>query len=133
VLTKYQFSINPQNKVLLLRFEGRLTDALLTELYWGIRKYSAATSPSAGVWDFSPVTECAVSPEMIHDLSTREAAMHDASLPRFVVAPATFGLAASRMFEIAANFKSPLLKFVLSRDEAFTALGIQSPSFEPLA
>ena len=117
----------------MLRFEGRLTDALLTELYWGIRKYSAATTPSAGVWDFSPVTECSVSPELIHDLSTREPAMHDASLPRFVVAPPTFGQAASRMFEMEANFKSPLLKFVLSRDEAFTALGLESPEFEPLA
>lgn len=130
---KYQFSINSQNKILLLHCEGRLTDSLLTELYWGIRKYSGATNASAGVWDFSPVVECAVSPELIHDLSTREPAMHDAARPRFVVAPATFGQAASRMFEIAANFKSPLLKFVLSRDEAFTALGLESPEFEPLA
>ena len=129
---KYQFSFNSENRILLLRVEGRLTDALLSELYWGIRKYCAATNANAGVWDFSPVTECAVSPELIRGLSTREPAM-DATRPRFIVAPATFGQAPSRLFEIAVNPQSPLLKFVLSCDEAFAALGLRSPQFEPSA
>lgn len=128
---KYQFSFNSQNKILLLQFEGRLTDAFMAEVYWAIRKYSAETNPIAGVWDFSPVTECAVSPEMVRDISDRQPAM-DAARPRYVVAPATFGQAASRLFEIAATPRNPLLKFVLSRDEAFAALGLQSPHFEPL-
>lgn len=132
MLIKYQFAFHPLNRVLLLRFEGHLTDALLSEMYWGIRKYSAATNPSAGIWDFSPVTECAVSPELIRDISTRAPAMHP-TCRRFVVAPASFGQAASRLFEIAANMKNPLLKFVLSREEAFAALGLQPQQFEPLA
>jgi len=38
----------------------------------------------------------------------------------------------SRLCEIVVELKNPLLKIVLSLDEAFAALGVQSPRFEPL-
>jgi len=130
---RYEFKFDPENKILLLRFEGRLTDELVSELYWEIRNYSTATDASAGIWDLSPVTEFAVSPEFIRALAYREPAMPDATRrPRFFVAPATVGLGISRLFEIAVEPENPLFKIVLSVDEALTALGIQSPHFEPL-
>lgn len=129
----YRFDFDPVNKILLLRFEGRLTDELLRELYWAVRKYSTATDACAGIWDLSPITEFAVSPELIRDLATQEPAMPDATRrPRFLVAPAMVGLAVSRMFEIAAEHRNPLFKIVRSLDEALAALGVQSPHFEPL-
>jgi hypothetical protein len=130
----YGFQFDPENKILLLRFEGRLTDKWMTELYWAVRKYSAATDAHAGIWDISAVTEFAVSPEFIRELAGREPAMRDATRrPRFLVAPAMVGLAVSRLYEIAVNDRNPLLKIVLSVDEAFAALGVQSPRFEPMA
>jgi hypothetical protein len=106
----------------------------MTELYWAARKYSAATDAHAGIWDISEVTEFAVSPEFIRELAGREPAMRDATRrPRFLVAPAMVGLAVSRLYEIAVNDRNPLLKIVLSVDEAFAALGVQSPRFEPMA
>jgi|HubBroStandDraft_4_1064222.scaffolds.fasta_scaffold68354_4 hypothetical protein len=130
----YGFQFDPENKILLLRFEGRLTDKWMTELYWAVRKYSAATDAHAGIWDISEVTEFAVSPEFIRELAGREPAMRDATRrPRFLVAPAMVGLAVSRLYEIAVNDRNPLLKIVLSVDEAFAALGVQSPRFEPMA
>jgi len=129
----YRFEFDPQNKILLLRFEGRLTDALATELYWSVRKYSIATDASFGIWDLSPVTVLDVSPEMIHDVASREPAMPDARRPRCLVAPPMAGLGLSRLYEFAGRDKNPLLKVVLSVDEALTALGVQSPRFEPLA
>ena len=84
----FRFEFDSVNKILLLRFEGRLTDELLTELYWTVRRYSTATDASAGIWDLSPVTEFAVSPECIRDMANREPAMPDATRrPRFIVAP----------------------------------------------
>jgi hypothetical protein len=130
---RYQFQFDAENRILLLRFEGRLTDDLLTELYWAVRKYSTATDARAGVWDLSPVTEFAVSPELIRELSDREPAMPDATRrPRFLVAPAMVGHGILRLYEIAGQHKNPLLKIVLSLDEAFAALGVRSPRFEPL-
>jgi hypothetical protein len=129
----FRFEFDSVNKILLLRFEGRLTDELLTELYWTVRRYSTATDASAGIWDLSPVTEFAVSPEFVRDMANREPAMPDATRrPRFIVAPPMFGLSISRMIEIAEGPRNPLFKIVLSVDEALAALGLQSPHFEPL-
>ncbi len=128
----YQFEFNAEHKILLLRSEGRLTDTLMSELYWLVKKYSIATDAAAGIWDLSAVTQFDVSPEFLRALVDRGPAMPDATRrPRFVVAP-TLGLAISRMVEIASARNNPLLKIVLSRDEALAALGVQSPHFEPL-
>ncbi len=129
----HQFAFDSANKILLLRVEGPLTDKLLTEFYWKVRRYSTATDARAGIWDLSAVTEFAVSPEFIRDLSNRDPAMPDATRrPRFLVAPTMVGSAISRLYEIAGEHRNPLLKIVLSLDEAFAALGVQSPHFEPL-
>jgi len=130
---RYQFAFEPENKILLLRVEGRVTDESFTEGYWAVRKYSTETDARAGIWDFSPVTDFAVSPEFIRDLAYREPAMPDATRrPRFFVKPATVGLGLSCLYEIAAGPMHPLLRIVLSVDEALAALGIQSPHFEAL-
>lgn len=130
---RFWFEFDALNKILLLRVEGRLTTEYLTECYWAIRKYSTETDSSAGIWDLSSVTEFAVSPEFLRDLAYREPAMPDATRrPRFFVAPAGFGLGISRLYEIAARPMNPLLKIVVSVDEALTELGVQSPHFEPL-
>ncbi len=130
---KYHFEFDPENKILLLRFEGRLTDNLIPELYWATRKYSIATDARVGIYDFSAVTDFALSPEMILDLANRQPAMPDAARrPRFIVAPATLGMGLSRLIELTTSDRSPLLKIVLSADEAFAAVGVQSPHFETL-
>jgi hypothetical protein len=129
----YQFEFDPVNKILLLRFEGRLTDTLVRTLYWEVRKHSTAIDASVGIFDLSAVTEFAVSPEMILELANRDPAMPDATKrPRIIVAPAMLGLGVSRLCEIAVEQRSPLLQIVLSLEEAFAALGVQSPHFEPL-
>ena len=130
---RYQFSFDPENKILLLRVEGRVTDESFPEGYWAVRKYSTETDARAGIWDLTSVTDFALSPEFLRDLANREPAMPDATRrPRFFVAPATVGLSVSCLYEIAAGNTSPLLKIVFSVDEALAALGIQSPHFEAL-
>jgi hypothetical protein len=132
-LKNYQFEFDPQNKILLLRVEGRLTDELATEVYWSVRKYSTATHAQAGIWDLSAVTDLAVSPEVIREVASREPAMADAKCPRFLVAPPMTGLSLACLFEMTGSDKNPLLKVVLSRNEALEALGVQTPRFEFLA
>jgi hypothetical protein len=129
----YQFEFNPENKILLLRFEGQLTDKLTRHLYWEVRKYSTATDASAAIFDLSAVTQFDVSPELIRELVNRDPAMPDPTRrPRCLVAPPGIGLAISRLCEVAVEPRSPLFKIVLSLDEAFAALSVQSPRFEPL-
>ena len=129
----YRFESDRESKVLLLRCEGRLTDELLSELYWAIKHYSTATDASAGIWDISAATEFDVSPEFMRELVERGPAMPDATRrPRFIVAPAMLGFSVSRLVEIASEHRNPLLKIVFSMDEALAALGVQSPHFEPI-
>lgn len=52
--------------------------------------------------------------------------------PRVVVAPQKHAFGLFRMFQIAGEDTRPLLQVVHTMDEAFAALGVQSPHFEPL-
>jgi len=131
---KYQFEFDQENRILLLRFEGRLTDNLLPELYWAVRKYAIATDARAGIYDFSPVTQFDLSPEMMIELASREPAMPDPTRrPRLIVAPAMLGQGISRLIEFTIVDRNPLLKIVISLQDALAALGVQSPQFKPLA
>ena len=129
----FRFEFDAANKILLGRFEGRLTDESVAEFYGAIRKYSIATDASAGIWDFSGVTEFTGTSESIRRLAKQEPAMPDATRrPRFIVAPAMFVFGISRMFQISGESTRPLLTVVHTMDEALAALGVPCPQFEPL-
>jgi hypothetical protein len=130
----YRFEFDPVNKILLMRVEGRLTDESLAELYRTALEYWAATDASAGISDYSSVTEFAVSAEFIRELANQDPAMTDPTRrPRIIVAPTTVGFGLSRMFQSVGEPTRPLLQVVHTLEEAFSALGVQSPHFEPLA
>jgi hypothetical protein len=129
----FGFEFDFVNKILLARYEGKLTDESLAEFLRAIREYSTATDASAGIGDYSSVTEFAVSSEFIRLVANKEPAMSDATRrPRVIIFSATVGFGIGRMFQIVGEPKNPLLKVVHSMDEALAALGVQSPHFEPL-
>jgi len=127
-----QFEFDPVNKVLLARFEGRLTDAALGEFFQTGLKHWAATDARAVISDYTSA-EWAVSAEFLRQLANQEPAVKDPSKrPRIVVASSTVGFGLSRMFQIVGERKRPLLRVVRTLDEAYAELGIESPHFEPL-
>ena len=129
----FRFEFDPENRTLLARFEGRLTDEAGIEFYRAIRRYSVATDASAGIWDFSSVTEFAMSSAFIRQVAEQEPAMPNATVrPRIMVVPATVGFGLARMFQLMGERTRPLLKVVHTIDEALAALGAKSPHFEPL-
>jgi len=127
-----RFEFDRINKVLLLRVEGRVTDESAATLYEAVRKYATATDASAGIVDFSTVTEFDVSPEFIRETANQEPAMPDPTRPRFVVAPTRLVFGMARMFQLLGEHTRPLLQVVHTLDVALAALGVQSPHFEPL-
>jgi hypothetical protein len=129
----FRFEFDSVNKILLGRFEGKLTDESLAEFLRAVRQYSTATDASAGIGDYSSVTEFAVSSEFIRHLARQEPAMLDATRrPRIIIVSATVGFGIGRMFQIVGEPKNPLLEVVHSMDEALAALGAQCPHFETL-
>jgi hypothetical protein len=128
-----RFEFDSLNKILLGRFDGRLTEESAAQFYEAIRKYSTSTAASAGIWDFSSVTKFNLSSEFIRELAKREPAMANATKrPGFIVVPDTFGFGLMRMFQIMGERTRPALQVVYTLDEAFATLGVQSPHFEPL-
>ncbi len=128
----YWFEFDSASKILLMRVEGRLTDELLAELYPRALEHWAATDASAGISDYSSVTDFAVSGELIRALANQYPAMTDPTRrPRIIVVPTAVGFGLSRMFQLAVETTRPLLQVVRTLDEAFSALGVQSPHFEP--
>jgi hypothetical protein len=124
---------DPANKILLLHFEGQVTDESVAEFYRAIRKYWTAADASMGIVDFSSVIEFALSSNRIRQLAQQEPCMPDAtSRPRVIVAPKTHVFGLARMFQILGEPARPRLSVVHTLDEALAALGIQSPHFGPL-
>jgi hypothetical protein len=129
----FRFEFDPVNKILLCRMDGRLTDELLTVFYEEARKRSTAADASMAIMDVSSVTEFAVSAESVSRLARQEPAMaHATTRPRILIAPQTHAFGLFRMFQIIGEPKRPLLQVVHTLDEAFAALGVQSPKFSPL-
>jgi hypothetical protein len=128
----FRFEFDAANRILLARFHGRLTDVLLEEFYQEAGRHWTETDPRAGIADYSSVTEVAVSVDFVRYLAKQEPTADVAGRPRFIVAPRTHAFGLARMFQILGESKRPLLQVVHTLDEAFAALGVQSPRFEPL-
>ena len=129
----YRFEFDRKNKVLLMRYEGQLTQVMAEESGAALQRYWPATSPSAVIVDFSSVTELAVPTGFLREVADQALLVDATSTPVALVNPAPVGFGLSRMFEIAGQPRRSQLLVVRSMDEAFTALGLQSPIFEPLA
>jgi hypothetical protein len=129
---EFQPEFDAGNKILVMRFTGRLTEESVEAFYRAIRKYSIETDARAGIWDFSTVTDFTGTSESIRALARQDPAMPDSNRPRFIVAPSTFIYGLARMFQNVGDTTRPRLTVVRSMDEALAALGIQSPHFEPL-
>ena len=128
----FRFEFDRANKVLLVRVEGQLTDELLRETQGAIRTRSIATDARAGIFDFSLVTEVALSTAFVCELAKQEPAMADPTRPRIIVAPGAVAFGLSRMFQMLGESTRPLLEVVRTMDEALAALGVRSAHFEPL-
>ena len=121
------------NKILLVRVDGQLTDELLKEVYWAIRRYSVLTDARAGIFDVTEVSEFSVSSEYIRRLAQSEPAMLDADKkPQIAVVPQTDAFGLARMFQLASERTRPLFSIVRTLDEALRLLVAQSPKFRPI-
>jgi len=127
-LAAFRTQPNQETKIRLIRVAGRLTDESLAALYKTSRGYSVA---SFSIVDFSAVTEFAVSSEFIRYLAVQKPATADTTSLSCIVAPQTHVFGLCRMFQILGEGKLPLLEIVHTLDEAFVAMGIKSPHFEP--
>jgi hypothetical protein len=128
----FRFEFDPVNKIMLIRFKGRVTDELLARSYRDAQKHATAIDARVSVMDCSLVTEFDVSTELIRQLANRQPVLEDPKRPRFIIAPKAFVFGLARMFQIMGESTRPLLKIVHTMGEVLEAIGVESPRFEPL-
>lgn len=128
----YQIDFDFTNRILRARFEGRVTDDELRDVYRFGQEHVTKLDPQAGITDFSGVTTVAFSPQTMRDLASAKPIMPDPGRPVVFVAPTPelFGL--SRMFELQGGESRPNLHVVRSAKEAFEILNAHEPRFTPV-
>ncbi len=130
---KYSFEFDPVNKILLGRFEGRITDESLGEFYRTGQKHWAATDASAAITDYTAATEWAVSHEFIRALASEQPAVADpAKRPRMVVAPtARPGSVYPACFRSWESRNDPYLKSCAPWTKPLKNSGLNPPTSNP--
>jgi len=129
----YRFEFDAANRILVGRFEGRLTEEAAVEFYKVFEKHIVASGASTYICDLSAVNDFAMGSDFLRGLARREPIIPNATRPRFLVAPTTAGYGLMRMFQIVAEPSRPHLQVARTVDEALSALGVRSPHLEPIS
>ena len=128
----YRIVYDPTNRILRARFEGRVTDDELKEVYRLGQAQATRIDPHAGITDFSDVTTVAFSSETIHELAASTPIMRDPRRPVVFVAPTPHIFGMARMFEMLGAQTRPNLHVVRTLEEAYEVLDVREPQFEPI-
>lgn len=127
----YSLHFDPGNQIVLARFEGRVTDELLTEFQRIAARRIVATMGFRGtIVDFSEVTAFDVSRETVRMLAWEEPPDPDTSRPRIMVAPQDHVYGLCRIFASHGEDTRPNLHVVRSLEHAYAILGMAKPGFE---
>jgi hypothetical protein len=130
----YTFQFDRENKIVLARFEGRVTDDSLAEFYRvGARSIVATMEFRGTIIDFSDVIAFDVSAETVRALAWEEPVDPDSSKPRVMVAPEAHIFGLCRVFSSHGEDTRPNLHVVRSREHAYAILSVSKPKFEPVA
>ena len=128
----YQIVYDRTNRIIRVRFEGRVTDDELMDVYRLGQKLVGQLDPQAGITDFSDITTVAFTPETIYELAAAKPIMRDPNRLVVFVAPTPHVYGMARMFEILGEATRPNLHVVRTLEEAYKLLKVQEPQFEPI-
>ena len=128
----YHIDFDSTNRILRARFEGRVTDDELKEVYRFGQENVTRFDPQSGINDFSGVTTVAFSSETMRDLARSKPIMPDPSRLVVFVAPAPHLFGMARMFELQGAESRPNLHVVRTAAEAYAVLNVREPQFQPV-
>lgn len=128
----FHFEFDSANGVLRGVLTGNVGDDEIRRYYGAATILSAQKKPVAGISDFSAVGSLDISRETILELARAAPSMPDPNRPRVIVAPALHVFGLLRMFQSFGEESRPTLQVVRTMSEAYAALGLVAPKFEPL-
>jgi hypothetical protein len=121
-----------KNNILRGTLEGRITGAILLDLYAKAVEYIESHPPCRGILDFSKVTGFEVSSEAIRAVAAARPVV-PAGYMRVLVIPQIYIYGLARMFQILGEKTRPELQVVRTLDEAYRMLDVQFPDFSPVS
>ncbi len=124
-------SFEREHRVLLIRFEGVLTDELLYEGYQEVREWMEVNGHASQLTDFSTVTSFSVTPYGVRRLAEKAPLAPD-NFRRMVVAPHPLMYGMTRMFEMIGSDSRGGLQIFASVAEAYASLGFGADNFRPV-
>ena len=125
-------SVDDSNRVLLIRFDGVLTDEMLLARYEEARRWLSLHGGASQLSDFRDVTSFRVTPQGIRKLAERPPLAPDPFL-RVVVSPGPLIFGMTRMFEILGGETRDRVHITKTIEEAHQVLGISNPNFAPVS
>lgn len=123
------FSVN--DRILLVRLEGKLTDEAALECYEAVEAYALEKNISGGIVDLSAVTGFPVSADLLRQLARRQPKV-SGDVPRIIVAPQIVAFGLLRMFQLVADRYRPNFHVVRTLEHALKLLHVASSEFHAL-
>jgi hypothetical protein len=121
-------SIDELHNVLLIRFDGRLTDEVLLKGYRIAREWMAVHGPASQLSDFSEVTSVDVASQTVWELAKASPLAPDSFL-RIVIAPQSVVFGLTRMFEMLGDRTRDGVHIVATAADANRLLGVDMLEF----
>jgi len=132
-LMPFRSEFDSLNKILMFRFDGRLTDAVMQEYYRvAAPGVIASIQFRASIVDFTDVNSFEVTPDLLRTLAWSKPIDTEAGRPRIVVAPSEIAYGLARLFASHGEETRPSLRIVRNLGQAFVALGVTNCEFTPL-
>ena len=127
----FSFAFDCANKVLLARFEGRITDDVMLEFYSAGRQLVANAADFHGtIVDFSPVAAFDVSPDTMREVAWSPPIDPEPSRPVVVVAPGARAHDVMWILAAEGHETRPNFHLVRSMEHAYAIVGITNAKFE---
>ena len=128
----YQVEFDATHRILRARFQGRVTDDDLREVYRFGQAHVERLDPLSGITDFSETTSVAFTAQTMRELARTKPIMPDPPRPVVFVAPTPdlFGMA--RLFELQGADARPNLHVVRTSEEAYRILNVSEAQFLPV-
>ena len=118
-----------RHQILLIRFEGVVTDEILLEGYQRVRRWFDTHGRCGNISDFTAVTDFAVSGRSIRFLASNTPLVPE-GLVRIIVAPRDDVYGMARMFEMQGSTMGNRLDIVREFQDALRLASLDQPDFE---
>ena len=129
----YSFHFDAENRSVLARFTGALTDEEFTQFFRvGGRNVVATVDFRSMIIDFSELTSFDVSTETMRTIAWEEPIDTDISRPRVIIATEAHIYGLCRIYASHGEDTRPNLHVVRSLEHAYAILSVINPKFEPL-